>query len=191
MTQVPPDLLHKESLTPEDWEVLVQHPAAGAKLLLQKSDEHDIAAVAAYEHHARADGSGYPRMRFPRNHHYVSKIISICDAYDALRAPKPYRDAWDVAAALEHIEEQAGKQFDHGVATSFVAMMRQLDERQLLLAQPATQYLPPGSDPLLAAMGTTPEDDDSEQSQDEPPTEGDDRETEDPAVKGEKSPQGV
>lgn len=132
MTKVPPDLLHKESLTKEDWEQLYHHPAAGARMLLQKNDEHEIAAIAAYEHHARPDGSGYPRLRFPRDHHYVSKVVAVCDAYDALRAQKSYRDAWNPDEVLQHIEAGAGHLFDHAVATTFVAIIRRLTEEKRL-----------------------------------------------------------
>ena len=147
MTQIPVELLAKDSLTPEDWEVLISHPAAGAKLLLQRNDEHEIAAIAAYEHHARPDGGGYPHMRFPRDHHYVSKVIAICDAYDALRAPKSYREAWSQEDVLGHITDSAGRLFDHGVASAFVAMMRRMDERKLLMTQPAPARLTEGETP--------------------------------------------
>jgi len=133
MTQVPNDLLRKPTLTPADWEVVHTHPVAGAKILLQRSDEHEIAAVAAYEHHARPDGGGYPRLRTPRDHHYVSKVVSVCDAYDALRAPKTYRQAWTQDESLLFLERNAGSQFDHNVASAFVAMMRRLRGRMLLL----------------------------------------------------------
>jgi len=142
MTQIPTELIHKaEDLTPEEWEVLRLHPVAGAKMLLQKSGEHEIAAVAAYEHHSRPDGSGYPQLKFPRDHHYVSKVIAVCDAYDALRAPKAYRDAHSPAEALEQIEMAAGSQFDHGVAMSFTSLMRRMGAQIQLLPQPSAPAL--------------------------------------------------
>jgi putative nucleotidyltransferase with HDIG domain len=143
MTQIPSELLEKPSLTQEDWDVLAQHPAAGARLLLQRSDEHEIAAIAAYEHHARPDGGGYPTMRFPRDHHYVSKVIAVCDSYDALRAPKPYREPWTQEQVLSHIEGGAGSLFDRHLATMFVGMLRRLDEHKLLLTSGTQERLPP------------------------------------------------
>lgn len=165
MTQIPTELLEKDSLTPEDWNVLVGHPAAGAKLLLQRSDEHEIAAVAAYEHHARPDGSGYPNMRFPRDHHYVSKVISICDAYDALRAPKPYREAWTQEEVLGHITDGAGRLFDHGVAAAFVSMMRRMDEQQLLAGQRSPAQLTEGETPPADEDDSEPAEVAAEQSE--------------------------
>jgi len=59
----------------------------------------------------------------------VSKVIAVCDAYDALRSPKSYRAAWTHEQSLAHIEGEAGSSFDHAVANSFVAMMRRLEGR--------------------------------------------------------------
>ena len=171
MTQIPPELLGKDTLTPEDWNILAGHPAAGAKLLLQRSDEHEIAAVAAYEHHARPDGSGYPNMRFPRDHHYVSKVISVCDAYDALRAPKPYREAWTKDEVLGHITDGAGQLFDQGVASAFVSMMRRMDEQQLLAGQRS---------PAQPTDGNTPPADEAEGDSAEEAEEKDEHITEEP-----------
>lgn len=166
MTQIPAELLGKDSLTQEDWDVLTGHPAAGAKLLLQRSDEHEIAAIAAYEHHARPDGGGYPHMRFPRDHHYVSKVIAVCDAYDALRAPKSYREAWSQGDVLGHITDGAGRLFDHGVASAFVAMMRRMDDRKLLQTQPAPAQLTGGETLAANEDDSPPPDVESEQSED-------------------------
>jgi putative nucleotidyltransferase with HDIG domain len=147
MTRVPREVLAKPSLSNTERELVQQHPLDGARLLLRRSDEHEIAAVAAYEHHARPDGSGYPSLRFPRNFHYVSKVIAVCDAYDALRAPKPYRPAWEHDVALRHIEAGGGSSFDHGVAAAFVSLMRRLEGRMAHSDQPA--LLPP---PLTSAL---------------------------------------
>jgi putative two-component system response regulator len=85
----------------------------------------------------RLDGSGFPRTRFPREMHYASKIVSVCDVYDALRTPRAYRPAWTPQRALEFVEEGTGTMFDAGIARAFAAMMRRL-EGQLMLADVPT-----------------------------------------------------
>ena len=153
MIRVPKDVLAKDSLSTRDRELVRQHPLDGARLLLRKSDEHEVAAIAAYEHHARPDGSGYPLIRYPRDFHYVSKVIAVCDAYDALLAPKPYRPAWEHERAVRYIEAEAGSSFDHSVATAFVTMMRGMEGRMMLrqhgslpaLPSPPPLALPPAS----------------------------------------------
>jgi HD-GYP domain-containing protein (c-di-GMP phosphodiesterase class II) len=72
--------------TPEEEERA--HPARGARMLLEEGTSHEgmlKAAIAAYEHHAGADRSGFPRI--PHEPHVVSRIVAIADAYDALTAP--------------------------------------------------------------------------------------------------------
>jgi HD-GYP domain-containing protein (c-di-GMP phosphodiesterase class II) len=83
----------------------------------------------AYEHHVRPDGNGYPRVHYPREPHYASKIVSVCSAYDALRMRRPYRPAWNLHRVLEYIYEGAGTVFDRDVAWQFVGMMQRLEGR--------------------------------------------------------------
>ncbi len=71
-------------------------------------------------------------------------MIAICDSYDALRAPKSNREAWSQEEVLGHITDGAGRLFDHGIASAFVAMMRRMDERKLLQTQPAPAQLTGG-----------------------------------------------
>jgi HD-GYP domain-containing protein (c-di-GMP phosphodiesterase class II) len=132
---LPQELLGKPQLSPEERLVVEAHPEIGARMLFAKSAVFDLAAIVCYEHHMRPDGTGFPRTRFPREMHYSSKIVSVCDVYDALRTPRAYRPAWTPQRALEFVEEGTGTMFDAGIARAFAAMMRRL-EGQLLL--PAT-----------------------------------------------------
>ena len=56
---------------------------------------------------------------------YGSKIVHVCDVYDALRTKRPYRDAWESERVLAYIVEKAGSEFDEELAQSFVRMMRE------------------------------------------------------------------
>jgi HD-GYP domain-containing protein (c-di-GMP phosphodiesterase class II) len=124
---LPPELLGKPSLTPEERRVIEQHPEIGARMLFAKSAMFDLAAIVCYEHHMRPDGTGFPRTRFPREMHYSSKIVAVCDVYDALRTPRAYRPAWTPQRAWEFVEEGAGTMFDPGIARAFGALMRRIE----------------------------------------------------------------
>jgi putative nucleotidyltransferase with HDIG domain len=126
MSRVPPDLLDRYALTRDEQALLEQHPMEGARLLLNGDPDSDVAAVVAYEHHLRADGGGYPALRFPRSLHYASRVVQLCAVYDALRNSRPFRPAWPAAQALSHIERNAGSEFDADLAGSFVGLMRQV-----------------------------------------------------------------
>jgi putative nucleotidyltransferase with HDIG domain len=130
---VPRDLLHKPALDPADRAILENHPAEGARMLLARKGDFDLAAVVAYEHHMRPDGRGYPHAHDAHEVHYASKIVTVCDVYDALRTTRMHRPAWDPAQAVAYIEEGAGTVFDPGVARAFASMLRRLDTRNALV----------------------------------------------------------
>lgn len=127
---IPHDILVKPGkLTEAERQVIRQHPVVGARMLLASPDPMELAAVVAYEHHIMLDGGGYPALHDTRGAQYASRIVHICDVYDALRTNRPYRHAWDSERAMSYIESRAGVEFDPAIAQSFTAMMRKWDQR--------------------------------------------------------------
>jgi hypothetical protein len=128
--RIPRDILNKPGrLTPEERQVIEAHPVEGARMLLAGREPMEHAAVVAYEHHLMIDGGGYPRLHYPRAAQYPSRIVHVCDVYDALRTRRPYRDAWASERVLDYLSERAGCEFDPTIAAGFVAMMRAFDLR--------------------------------------------------------------
>lgn len=129
--RIPKDILNKPGkLTDEEWQVMRRHPTDGAKLIIESDRNLDLASVVAYEHHRMLDGGGYPCPHFHRDCHHASRLVHICDVYDALRTNRPYRDAWDAERVLTHIEKGAGPDFDASLVQAFVTMMRQWEPRE-------------------------------------------------------------
>ncbi len=132
--RVPKDVLNKAGkLSDEEWTLMRRHPVDGAKIIYESDRDLDLAAAVAYEHHIMIDGNGYPRRHFERGVHRASKLVHVCDVYDALRTVRPYRESWEAERTLQHIEKQAGSDFDLESATAFCAMMRQWEERPAVL----------------------------------------------------------
>lgn len=132
--RVPKDVLNKPGkLSDEEWVLMRRHPVDGAKIIYESDRDLDLAAAVAYEHHIMIDGNGYPRRHFERGVHSASKLVHVCDVYDALRTVRPYRESWEAERTLQHIEKQAGPDFDFEAATAFCAMMRQWEERPAVL----------------------------------------------------------
>ncbi|MGH7579401.1 MAG: HD-GYP domain-containing protein, partial [Gemmatimonadales bacterium] len=117
-------LLKPGKLTDTERAEIQRHPAEGARILLAGNQPLDLAAVVAYEHHLMMDGSGYPCRHSPRDTHYGSRLVHVCDVYDALRTRRPYREAWESETALQYVEQRAGLEFDPGLASQFTAMVR-------------------------------------------------------------------
>ena len=128
--RIPKDILTKPGkLTDAERKIMNQHPVDGARIILGGQQKLDLAATVAYEHHIMLNGGGYPCMHFSRDCHPASKLVHVCDVYDALRTKRPYRDAWESERVLGYLEERSGMEFDPDIARSFVTMMRQWDKR--------------------------------------------------------------
>jgi putative nucleotidyltransferase with HDIG domain len=128
--RIPREILSKPGkLTAEERAVVEAHPADGARMILEGSEPLDLAAVVAYEHHRGHDGSGYPRAHYEREVHQASRLVHVCDVYDALRTRRPYRDAWTSAEALEYLGKRSGSEFDPAMSAAFIEMMRRWDDR--------------------------------------------------------------
>jgi putative nucleotidyltransferase with HDIG domain len=123
--RVPKEILVKPgALTAQEVAVLRKHPVDGARLILAREQKLDLAATVAYEHHIMLNGLGYPRFRYQRETHFASRLVHLCDVFDALCTARPYRDAWASEMALAYVEERAGTDFEPKLAEAFTGMMR-------------------------------------------------------------------
>lgn len=129
--RIPIEILTKPGrLTEEERTVIQRHPEEGAKLVLERGADLQLAAVVAYEHHICLDGTGYPSMRFQRPCHYASRIVHVCDIYDALCTDRPYRAAWEPEKALRYLEERAGVEVEGDIVQAFAGMVRGAELRR-------------------------------------------------------------
>jgi len=130
-----------------------RHPVDGAKIILEREKRLDTAAVVAYEHHIMLNGGGYPTFKFPRDCHFASKLVHVCDVYDALCTNRPYREAWHSEMALAYLEEKAGVEFDATIITAFAAMARNSSFQRVVPED--SRFAPPGAS-AAAAPPTSP-----------------------------------
>jgi HD-GYP domain-containing protein (c-di-GMP phosphodiesterase class II) len=135
MWRLPNTLVAKQgALTDADRKLIKQHPVEGARLILAADATLDLAAVVAYEHHVRADGSGYPRFHYARATHYISRLVQVCDVFHALHSPRPFRKSWPLEFVLSFMNERAGFEFHPGL----VEALSRTVERGGLPASPVT-----------------------------------------------------
>src|SRR5688500_16693404 len=128
--RIPKDILVKPGkLSDEERAIMQRPPVDGARIILESEQKLDLAAAVAYEHHIMIDGAGYLHMHFRRDCHHVSKLVHVCDVYDALRTRRPYRDAWESEKVLSYIAERAGTEFDGEIARGFIEMMKTWERR--------------------------------------------------------------
>jgi len=135
-TMVPVEVLNKRGkLTDDERTIMNRHPVDGAKIIIGSEPDLELAAVVAYEHHVMLNGGGYPTFRHPRDCHRASKLVHVCDVYDALRTNRPYRDAWPAAKVLAYLEERSGTEFDGETAHAFTRMMREWEPNLAVLGE--------------------------------------------------------
>ena len=155
--RIPKEILTKPGrLTEEEWAVMRKHPVDGAKLIVQSDRQLDLAAVVAYEHHIMLNGEGYPALRYGRDCHAASKLVHVCDVYDALRTNRPYRAAWESDVALKYLESRAGTDMDPDVVRHFVTMMGQWEGRLAVVDDQTDVQAPAGAEAVVAGTASAP-----------------------------------
>jgi response regulator RpfG family c-di-GMP phosphodiesterase len=106
-------LLKPGRLTPEEWEIMKQHPTVGLQIL--DGSQRPIlkaAAVIAHQHHEKWDGSGYPQGLKAEQIHPYARIVAVADVFDALTHERCYKEAWPVEQVRDYLREVAGKHLD-------------------------------------------------------------------------------
>src|SRR6188768_2151743 len=94
-------LLKPGKLTPEEWEIMKQHPLIGAEIIGDHPSELMRAArTVALRHHERWDGSGYPHGLSGEAIPRIARIVTVADVFDALLSSRPYKAAWTVADTI-------------------------------------------------------------------------------------------
>jgi HD-GYP domain-containing protein (c-di-GMP phosphodiesterase class II) len=117
---VPDSILYKPGpLTPEEWEIMKQHPVIGYRMCM-KIDALRPAAPIVLHHHERWDGQGYPYGLAGEAIPLGARIFAIADTLDAMTSDRPYRKALSFAQAREEIIRCAGQQFDPEMVKLFL-----------------------------------------------------------------------
>jgi putative nucleotidyltransferase with HDIG domain len=132
---VPEQILKKPgALDESEFAVIKRHPEWGIKLLRELGGFPASVHELVHSHHERLDGNGYPRRLSECDLALDTRILTVCDVYDALVSARVYRRAWNHEAALALLREETGTAFD----TRCVAAL----ERILLREQPRPSIVP-------------------------------------------------
>jgi len=117
---LPIELLHKpEKLSDDEFSIIRQHPVEGLRILQHCGIDGAILDVCL-NHHARADGSGYPNKFKGNEISLLAKMAAVCDVYDAISSGRPYKTAWDPAESMRKMAEWTHGHFDPVVFHAFV-----------------------------------------------------------------------
>jgi len=116
---IPDEVLRKPGpLTEEEWAFVRQHTIIGERILSAAPALLPVAKLVRASHE-RFDGSGYPDGLAADAIPLGSRIVAVCDAFQAMTSPRPYRPAIPVEDALAELRACAGTQFDPEVVKAF------------------------------------------------------------------------
>ncbi len=119
---IPDAVLNKPGkLTDEEFETIKGHTPIGKTILEGIDGMNSVADAAAY-HHERYDGTGYPEGLEGKEIPLQARIISIADAFDAMRSDRVYRKGLDDDTIRRELLNGSGKQFDPELLTVFLSL---------------------------------------------------------------------
>lgn len=122
---VPETILSKPArLTDEEYDVMKQHPARATVILEPVPGLEDL-IPAILRHHEYFDGSGYPDGMKGAEIPELARVLTICDAWDAMTSDRPYRKAMPADAALSILREVRGTQIDPDMADAFFELVEE------------------------------------------------------------------
>ena len=110
-----PDAVLKKpgKLDQEEFKLMQSHTVLGYEMLkYSKRELLQTAAIVAYEHHEKWDGSGYPRGLKAEEIHIYGRITAVADVFDALGSDRVYKKAWEDEKIFKLFQEEKGKHFD-------------------------------------------------------------------------------
>jgi putative nucleotidyltransferase with HDIG domain len=115
-------LLASSQLTDEQREVVMRHPADGARIV-RRIDGYAPVADIILSHHEQWDGTGYPRALAGQEIPKAARLISVADAYDVMTARDSYHRPISSDEAIAELRRVAGTQLDAEVVELFVELL--------------------------------------------------------------------
>lgn len=119
--KIDPVILNKPGkLTQEEFEHIKLHPRFGYEALCSQDDIPPAAVQAAHGHHERLDGRGYPQGLDGYQIPFITRVVTIVDAFDAITSHRAYDDARPIQTAYDVLRSGADKQFDGALVHEFI-----------------------------------------------------------------------
>jgi putative nucleotidyltransferase with HDIG domain len=122
--RTPSEILNKpDRLTDQEFAILKRHTVEGAEILRRTPEMPALAPVVAFEHHLRADGSGYPAGVVRPQLNLGTMLCGIADVYDAMRSQRVYQEAFPTDRILAVLQRNDGAQFDQHLVRRFAQLV--------------------------------------------------------------------
>lgn len=121
--KIPSEILFKAGkLSDDEFAIIKSHPRLGAKILLEHRDSTRMQVAAAWGHHIRYDGGGYPESPSWAVRSHIVALLQICDVFEALTAVRPYKPSITPLSAYGIMINDKGA-FDPALLFAFVSAL--------------------------------------------------------------------
>jgi putative nucleotidyltransferase with HDIG domain len=114
-------LLKPAPLATDEWDIMRDHAAAGARILTQIPSLQRCAIVVR-AHHERYDGGGYPDGLYGSSIPFEARVVAVADAFHAMISERPYRQPVTPRQALQILQDGRGSQWDADVVDAMLGM---------------------------------------------------------------------
>lgn len=122
---IPEYILNKPGrLTPEEYEIIKQHPQIGYDAIKNIKPLAKIAQAVLY-HHEKYNGTGYPSGKAGEEIPFTARILAVADVWEAITDNRIYRAAMTQERAVTVMEEGRGTHFDPEVLEAFFRVLAQ------------------------------------------------------------------
>jgi len=108
------EVLDKKSLTASEQRTIKAHPYNTLGLLSNFECSEKVKKIILH-HHERWDGTGYPDKLKGEEIPFLSRVLSVIDAYSAMTSERPYRSTSSAAEALEELKKNSGSLYDPAI----------------------------------------------------------------------------
>ncbi len=112
-------LISSKPLTEPEWDEVKKHPGDSADIIRQMGGMENIIPVVL-QHHEKYDGTGYPNQLKGEKIHYLARILTVADSFDAMTNKRPYQEKRTFEEAFEEIRRNKGIHFDPVLAEQFI-----------------------------------------------------------------------
>jgi putative two-component system response regulator len=126
---IPDEILKKGTrLTPEEWEIMKQHPIIGESICRPLKSFRNVLPIIRH-HHEHWDGSGYPDQLMHHKIPLLARILQVVDVYDALRTARPYKPALTHDEAERTMLDESRKGiWDPELVPEFFSMLKSKEQ---------------------------------------------------------------
>jgi putative nucleotidyltransferase with HDIG domain len=120
---IPNEIINKPGpLDDDEWAVMKTHTIEGQRMLERVGGLLAKVGVVVRASHERYDGGGYPDGLIGEQIPLAARIVSACDAFNAMTTDRSYRKAMSLEVAVAELRNNAGTQFDPDVVEALVVV---------------------------------------------------------------------